>query len=95
MDALVFFAAVAVVLWGIDRLLTGAESRGWIYWRKQKRGSALGNVMGALDAIYNPARKHQQAEVRRIQDSRDDIEDGAPPEQRGKPRAPERRRRVS
>lgn len=87
---MVFLLLVAGTLFLVDRLFTWAESRGWMYWRKEKRGSGLGNVMGALDAIYNPARKHQQAEVRRQQDEREDEADGAPPSFEPVPRKPAR-----
>ena len=86
MAALVTLLVVAVVFFLLHRLALWAEGRGWIYYRN-KRGSALGNIMSGLDPIWNPASKHNQAEERRLQDDRDDEHDGAPPKMRGKRRA--------
>lgn len=90
MDLVVFFVGLAVALLAIDRLFTWAENRGWMYWRNEKHGSAMGNVMGALDEIYNPGRRHQREYVVWLQDAREDDEEGAPPRFDERPRSPRR-----
>ena len=92
MDVAVFFVGLALVLFALDRVFVWAEGRGWIYWRSDSRGSAIGNVMGALDEIYNPGRRHQREYVVSLQDSREEDDEGSPPSFEHRPRAPHRPR---
>ena len=75
--------AAAVVLWAIHRLLTYAEARGWIYYRKG-RGSYGGlGVTSSFLNIYDPSRKHLQEVVREQEWKRDEDDDGDRPGDRG------------
>jgi Family of unknown function (DUF6191) len=70
--------ALGLAVFLLHRLALWAERRGWIYYRN-RRGSALGSVLGAIDPIYNPGKHHQLEEQRRLEDDRDDEDSGAPP----------------
>jgi hypothetical protein len=57
--------ALVAGVWALDRLLVGAELRGWITYRltprptRSFRGSA-GDAMLGLDVFYNPGGRHVQ-----------------------------------
>ena len=89
MDLVAFFAGLAAVLFCLHRLFTWAEEHGWIYYR-DRHGSGTGNVMNALDEIYNPSRRHQREYVVSLEDFQDQEADGAPPELPAGPRTPDR-----
>ena len=74
---LVLIAAVG--LWALHRVLTYAEERGWIYYRK-KRGSygGLGATSNFLN-MYDPSRRHLQEVVRVVEWKREEDEDGDAP----------------
>jgi len=67
--------AIAAALYGLHRLATWAEQRGWIYYRT-KRGPAP--WLGSLDAIYKPEIEHviEEASARGIRTDQD--ESGGP-----------------
>jgi hypothetical protein len=74
-------------LWGLHRLLSYAEDRGWIYYRK-KRGSygGLGVTSNFLN-MYDPSRKHLQQVVREAEWKREEDDDGDSPPRRALRRA--------
>ena len=69
-------AAVIVLLWGLHRVLSYAEDRGWVYYRK-KRGSwgGLGVTSNFLN-MYDPSRRHLQEVVRVVEWKREEDDDG-------------------
>ncbi|HSK24471.1 MAG TPA: hypothetical protein VK906_14895 [Egicoccus sp.] len=76
---------VAVGAFVLDRLLTAAEDRGWVYWRKSSpsTGSA-GIAMLSVQAIFEPDKQHvvderlrQAAEIEEAED-----DEPLPPPQR-------------
>ena len=72
-------AAVAIVLFLLDRVLLWCESRGWIYWRR-RRGSP-GTAAAAfleMQAMLEPGKEHVLKETTRVQEQRDD--EGDPPD---------------
>ena len=70
---------IIVVLWALHRLLSYAEDRGWIYYRK-KRGSYGGlHVTTNFLNMYDPSRKHLQEVVRESEWKRDEDDDAAGP----------------
>ena len=78
---LVSLAVVAVfaALWGVDRLLLKAETRGWIYYRKkQGTSSRLGSAFLEVQSLLEPDKRHV-AEIRR-EKNLPGPESGAPPE---------------
>jgi hypothetical protein len=60
MQAALIALGVVLALWAIHRLLSYAEDRGWVYYRR-KRGSygGLGVTSNFLN-MYDPSRKHLQ-----------------------------------
>ena len=75
-DTVLTIAAWILGLWLLHRLLTYAEGRGWIYYRK-KRGSygGLGVTSNFLN-MYDPSRKHLQQAAREVEWKRDEDDDG-------------------
>lgn len=72
-------AAVAAGFWLLHRLLSYAENRGWIYYRK-KRGSYGGlGVTSTFLNMYDPSRQHLQEVVREQEWKRDEDDDGDRP----------------
>lgn len=69
---------VAIVLWGLDRILLAAEESGHVYWRRRKASpGATGNALLNVQAIFEPDKRHV-VEVR--QDERAAVDDeGEPP----------------
>lgn len=68
--------AVALALYALHRLALWMESRGWLYYRKHKRGSAaMGSVMLEIQSFYRPSVEHvieqRQEEQREEDDSGD------------------------
>ena len=51
----------------LDRLALWAESRGWIYWRKNRGRSMGSGVLGGLMEVFQPNQVHY---VREIQQER-------------------------
>jgi hypothetical protein len=51
-------AGLTLLCLALDRLGVWAESKGWIYWRKRRSGSAFGGVMSAFDVVGNPGVEH-------------------------------------
>jgi len=52
---LVWGLAIAGALWALDRLLLGAERRGWVYYRKERaRPGGVGNALLAAHALLEP-----------------------------------------
>jgi hypothetical protein len=70
--------AIAAALYGLHRLATWAEQRGWIYYRT-KRGPAP--WLGSLDAIYKPEIEHvvEEASAREIRADQDESGAGRDP----------------
>lgn len=79
MNTIITVALAAAGLWLLHRLLSHAEDRGWIYYRK-KRGSygGLGVTTNFLN-MYDPSRKHLQEVVREGEWKRDEDDDGDDP----------------
>ena len=79
MRTIVIAAAFMVGLWSLHRLLSYAEDRGWVYYRK-KRGSygGLGVTSNFLN-MYDPSRKHLQEVVRVVEWKREEDDDGDDP----------------
>lgn len=75
--------AVVAVLWGLHRVLSYAEDRGWVYYRKQ-RGSygGLGVTSNFLN-MYDPSRKHLQQVSRVAEWRREEDDDGDSPPKAG------------
>ena len=69
-------ALLATLLFGLHRLLTYCENRGWIYYLK-RRGSygGLGVTSNFLN-MYDPSRKHLQQTARITEWKRDEDDDG-------------------
>lgn len=80
MPAALTIVLLAAAVWPVHRLLTYAESRGWIYYRK-RRGSygGLGVTSNFLN-MYEPSRKHLQEVVREGEWKRDEDDDGDDPD---------------
>lgn len=73
-------AAVLLALAALHRLLSWAEDRGWIYYRK-KRGSHGGlGVASEFLNMYDPSRKHLQVAARESEWKKEEDDDGDPPE---------------
>jgi hypothetical protein len=72
-------AMAALALVALHNLLSYAEDRGWIYYRK-RRGSygGLGVTSNFLN-IYDPSRRHLQHAVREAEWKRDEDDDGDDP----------------
>jgi hypothetical protein len=79
MPSILTGAGVLVLLWAAHRVLSAAEDRGWIYYRK-KRGSygGLGVTSNFLN-MYDPSRAHLQEVVREPEWKRDEDDDGDSP----------------
>ena len=79
-DTVLTIGGWALGLWLLHRVLTYAEGRGWIYYRK-KRGSygGLGVTSNFLN-MYDPSRKHLQQVVREGEWKRDEDDDGDDPD---------------
>lgn len=62
-------------LWLADRLLRGAEARGWIYYRA-RRGSPETSAAAAmtLQALFQPEAQHAVQQIVHRQASREDDE---------------------
>jgi len=82
METMLMVVAAVPALYGLHRLLTYAEARGWIYYRK-KRGSygGLGVTSNFLN-MYDPSRRHLQEVVREGEWKRDEDDDGSDPRPR-------------
>ncbi|MEX2627806.1 MAG: hypothetical protein WD225_13040 [Ilumatobacteraceae bacterium] len=67
---------VAGGLFVLDRLLTAAEERGWVYWRRSSPSSgSAGIAMLSVQAIFEPDEQHvvderlrQAAEIEEAED---------------------------
>lgn len=79
MQSILTGAGVILLLWAAHRILSAAEDRGWIYYRK-KRGSygGLGATSNFLN-MYDPSRAHLQEVVRESEWKRDEDDDGDSP----------------
>lgn len=79
---------IAVVLggYGLHRLASWAESRGWIYYLKRRGSSGtLGNAFLELQTMIDPSKKIVLEERRREVHEEDD--EGDPPEPQGRERS--------
>ncbi len=88
MDTAITLLLAAAGCYGLHRLLSYAEDRGWIYYRK-KRGSygGLGVTSNFLN-MYDPSRKHLQQVVREGEWKRDEDDDGDDPSTQLRARRP-------
>lgn len=75
--AVLAVAAGAAVLYGLHRVATWAEGRGWIYYRSEDRKGPL--PMGMLEEIYQPSVEHLVVEVSDDAIRADQDESGADP----------------
>lgn len=72
-----WIGGVAVALLALDRFLLGMEARGWIYWRKVKRGSAGGGfLLGANVFESGPRHLEEAREERTAENAEDGDDDG-------------------
>ena len=79
METAITLVLSAVGVWLLHRLLTDAEDRGWIYYRK-KRGSYGGlHVTTNFLNMYDPSRKHLQQVSREAEWKREEDDDGDDP----------------
>lgn len=65
MELIWWVVGALVALFLVDRLGRWAESRGWIYWRKDRGRAALGSVFTGLSEFYEPGRAHYVQEFKR------------------------------
>jgi hypothetical protein len=72
-------AIALVILVALHHLLSYAERRGWVYYRK-RRGSygGLGVTSNFLN-MYDPSRRHLQTAVRQSEWQREEDDDGDDP----------------
>ncbi len=60
LEIFLWICLVAGVLYGLDLLFLTMEAKGWLYYRKVKRGSSgLGDVFTGAD-VFNPGASHVQ-----------------------------------
>ncbi len=72
--------AVVAALWGLHLLLSYAEDRGWVYYRKKRgRYGGLGVTSNFLN-MYDPSRRHLQEVVRVVEWKREEDDDGDQPD---------------
>lgn len=88
MQTFLWLAGAAAVLWVLDRLLLGLESRGWINYRRHgmSRGGATYHAL-ELQSMFNPSTRNVM-EVKYGEQEEVD-ESGAPPGEGGEPGAAE------
>ena len=84
---------IALAMYALHRLALWMESRGWIYYRKHKRGSAaIGNALLEIQSFYRPSVEHVIEE--RQEEQREEDESGDPPKAgrplRNPPQGPQR-----
>ena len=78
MKLAILLLASALALYALHRLALWMESRGWLYYRKHKRGSAaIGNVMLEIQSFYRPSVEH--VIEHRQEEQREEDESGDPP----------------
>ncbi|MGA4692486.1 Uncharacterised protein [Rhodococcus rhodochrous] len=76
MGALLVAVTVIAVFVVIDRVGLWAERRGWVYWRKRRNGrggDAGGSVLGVMDELFSPGRRHTIEEIASKKNGRIDI----------------------
>ncbi len=76
-------AALAALLFLLDRLLLRMEERGWIYYRK-RRGHAdrVGDAAFRVQTLFEPGKRYVLEERERAKEEGRD--DGAPPDREGR-----------
>jgi hypothetical protein len=57
---------VGVAIYGLHRLASWAEARGWIFYKEKGRTGVASNALLELDAIWKPE-MHQVVEEREIE----------------------------
>lgn len=73
---LVWVGGIVVGAYLIHLLAAWAESRGWIYYRSSRGGSAaLSNAISEFEAVINPAAEHRLQEERsgQVEDEKSDL----------------------
>lgn len=81
-------AAIAAALYGLHRLASWAEDRGWIYYRKGRgRSGTLSGAMLEAQSLLQPSAHHVVEERRRAETARDESGMRASTEGRGADRA--------
>ncbi|SDD38556.1 hypothetical protein SAMN05444580_104133 [Rhodococcus tukisamuensis] len=73
METFLFGAIAITVLVGLDQVGLWAERKGWVYWRKGKRGDAGGGMLGVMDELLSPAKSHTLEEIANKQHGRVDV----------------------
>lgn len=59
MKYLLWGILVVIGIYGIHRLASWAEDRGWIFYRKKKAGGGtVGNALLELQAFLEPSKRH-------------------------------------
>jgi hypothetical protein len=77
MLAAIWSAVIAAALFALHRLAVWAESKGWIYYRTKRRGSATSAVLSGFDVVANPGAEYvTQAKQQKKLEERDN---GDPP----------------
>jgi hypothetical protein len=77
-ETLLWLLALAVGVFLLDRLLLWIESRGWIYYRRNKPGRGASTYhLFEWNAAFDPTMRQVQEE--RVREEREEEESGAPP----------------
>jgi len=57
MEFLGWIAVIVAALVALDQLFLWMERKGWVYWRKKKRGSAGGGFLLGPD-VFDPGKRY-------------------------------------
>lgn len=74
----IYLLAAVVALYALHRLALWMESRGWIYYQKGRgRSASVGSAFLEVQALLEPAKKHQlECQQREVGE---DADSGDPP----------------
>lgn len=64
----------------IDRIGLWLESKGWLYWRKEKGSGGFGNAFQEFNAFLNPSARHSIEIKQKDSKQRDDQGDDPNPQ---------------
>ncbi|MCK0089902.1 hypothetical protein MWU77_03790 [Rhodococcus sp. F64268] len=75
MEVLLIGVIAIVVLVGVDQAALWAERRGWVYWRRSnpRTADAGSGMLGAMDELFSPAKRHVTEEIVGKRNGRIDI----------------------
>lgn len=75
MEIVIWVAAIAAALFGLDRLFLWMERKGWVYWRKKKPGSAGSGFLLGPD-VFDPGKRYlEEAREEHVIAEEDDGDD--------------------